>query len=60
MTDWYETMEDNVKWVVKTAKSVEELAELSEGLENDGWMVRTISVEQLSILASKKMDRLDD
>ena len=58
--DWYETMEDNVKWVVKTAKSVEELAELSEGLENDGWMVRTISVEQLSILASKKMERLDD
>lgn len=60
MTDWYETMEDNVKWVVKTAKSVEELAELSEGLENDGWMVRTISVEQLSILASKKLERLDD
>jgi|TARA_R110000751_G_C13726013_1_gene476002 hypothetical protein len=60
MTDWYETMEDNVKWVVKTAKSVEELAELSEGLENDGWLVRTISVEQLSILASKKLERLDD
>ena len=60
MTDWYETMEDNVKWVVKTAKSVEELAELSEGLEKDGWMVRTISVEQLSILASKKLERLDD
>ena len=59
-TDWYETMEDNVKWVVKTAKSVEELAELSEGLENDGWLVRTISVEQLSILASKKLERLDD
>ena len=58
--DWYETMEDNVKWVVKTAKSVDELAELSEGLENDGWLVRTISVEQLSILASKKMERLDD
>ena len=57
MTDWYETMEDNVKWVVKTAKSV---AELSEGLENDGWLVRTISVEQLSILASKKLERLDD
>ena len=58
--DWYETMESNVKWVVKTAKSVAELAELSEGLENDGWMVRTISVEQLSILASKKLERLDD
>ena len=58
--DWYETMEDNVKWVVKTAKSVDELAELSEGLENDGWLVRTISVEQLSILASKKLERLDD
>ena len=59
MNDWYETMEDNVKWVVKTAKSVEELAELSEGLEKDGWLVRTISVEQLSILASKKLERLD-
>ena len=60
MKDWYENMDANVKWVVKTAKSVEELAELSEGLENDGWKVRTISVEQLSILASKKMERLDD
>ena len=60
VNDWYETMEANVKWVVKTAKSVDELAELSEGLENDGWMVRTISVEQLSILASKKLERLDD
>jgi hypothetical protein len=60
VNDWYENMDANVKWVVKTAKSVEELAELSEGLENDGWKVRTISVEQLSILASKKMERLDD
>tara|TARA_R100001244_G_scaffold61794_2_gene51729 strand:- start:209 stop:391 length:183 start_codon:yes stop_codon:yes gene_type:complete len=60
MTDWYENMDTSVKWIVRTAVSTEELARLSEGLENDGWEIRTISIEQLSILASKKAERLDD
>jgi len=62
--DWYETMDDKLysdsKWVIRTAESSEELVKLSEDLENDGWTIRTISMDNLSVLASKRKERLDD
>ena len=60
MNDWYETMETNVRWITREAKDIKELARIAESLENDGWEVRTACAETLTILASKKAERLDD
>lgn len=59
MSDWYETMENDVRWITREAKDIKELAKIAESLEKDGWEVRTASSETLTILASKKTKRID-
>jgi hypothetical protein len=47
-------------WTIKTADDIRQLAVLTEDLENKGWHIETVSVDELTILASKpKTERID-
>jgi hypothetical protein len=47
-------------WTIKKADDIRQLAVISEDLENKGWNIETVSVDELTILASKpKVGRID-
>jgi 2C-methyl-D-erythritol 2,4-cyclodiphosphate synthase len=47
-------------WTIKTADDIRQLAVITEDLENKGWNIETVSVDELTILASKpKVERID-
>ena len=54
-------MKDTTKmWTIKKADDIRQLAAISEDLENKGWRVETVSVDELTILASKpNVERID-
>ena len=47
-------------WTIKKADDIRQLAVLTEDLELKGWHIETVSVDELTILASKpKVERID-
>ena len=54
-------MKDTTKmWTIKKADDIRQLAAITEDLENKGWKVETVSVDELTVLASKpKVERID-
>ena len=47
-------------WTIKKADDIRQLAVLTEDLESKGWQIETVSVDELTILASKpKTERID-
>ena len=47
-------------WTIKKADDIRHLAARTEDLELKGWKVETVSVDELTILASKpKVERID-
>lgn len=47
-------------WTIKKADDIRQLAVLTEDLELKGWRIETVSVDELTILASKpKVERID-
>ena len=47
-------------WTIKKADDIRQLAVITEDLENKGWNIETVSVDELTILASKpKVERID-
>ena len=61
MKDFLNNTQDVTKmWTIKKADDIRQLAAISEDLENKGWKVETVSVDELTILASKpKVERID-
>lgn len=54
------TSDTTKMWTIKTADDIRQLAVLTEDLENKGWHIETVSVDELTILASKpKTERID-
>lgn len=61
MKDFLKNTTDTSKmWTIKKADDIRQLAVISEDLENKGWNIETVSVDELTILASKpKVGRID-
>ena len=54
------TSDTSKMWTVKKADDIRQLAVITEDLELKGWKVETVSVDELTILASKpKVGRID-
>ena len=54
------TNDTSKMWTIKKADDVHQLAVITEDLENKGWHIETVSVDELTILASKpKVERID-
>ena len=54
------TNDTSKMWTIKTADDIRQLAVITEDLENKGWHIETVSVDELTILASKpKAERID-
>ena len=54
------TSDTTKMWTIKKADDIRQLAVLTEDLELKGWRIETVSVDELTILASKpKVERID-
>jgi 2C-methyl-D-erythritol 2,4-cyclodiphosphate synthase len=54
------TNDTSKMWTIKKADDIRQLAVITEDLENKGWHIETVSVDELTILASKpKVERID-
>ena len=54
------TNDTSKMWTIKKADDIRQLAVLTEDLELKGWHIETVSVDELTILASKpKVERID-
>ena len=54
------TSDTTKMWTIKKADDIRQLAVLTEDLESKGWHIETVSVDELTILASKpKVERID-
>lgn len=54
------TSDTTKMWTIKKADDIRQLAVLTEDLELKGWHIETVSVDELTILASKpKVERID-
>ena len=54
------TNDTSKMWTIKKADDIRQLAVFTEDLENKGWHIETVSVDELTILASKpKVERID-
>jgi hypothetical protein len=54
------TSDTSRMWTVKKADDIRQLAVITEDLELKGWHIETVSVDELTILASKpKVGRID-
>ncbi|MEK9699426.1 MAG: hypothetical protein VW270_26850 [Candidatus Poseidoniales archaeon] len=54
------TNDTSKMWTIKKADDIRHLAVITEDLENKGWHIETVSVDELTILASKpKVERID-
>ena len=54
------TSDTSKMWTIKKAGDIRQLAVLTEDLELKGWRIETVSVDELTVLASKpKVERID-
>ena len=54
------TSDTTKMWTIKKADDIRQLAVLTEDLELKGWRIETVSVDELTVLASKpKVERID-
>ena len=54
------TSDTTKMWTIKKADDIRQLAVLTEDLELKGWHIETVSVDELTVLASKpKVERID-
>ena len=54
------TNDTSKMWTIKKADDIRQLAVLTEDLELKGWRIETVSVDELTVLASKpKTERID-
>ncbi len=54
------TSDTSKMWTIKKADDICQLAVLTEDLELKGWRIETVSVDELTVLASKpKVERID-
>ena len=54
------TNDTSKMWTIKKADDIRQLAVLTEDLELKGWRIETVSVDELTVLASKpKVERID-
>ncbi len=54
------TSDTSKMWTIKKADDIRQLAVITEDLELKGWRIETVSVDELTVLASKpKVERID-